>query len=65
MLLAISWVGWPSSFANDLDAAVVWNNGKAYFFKGTNYISYDIASDRVDPGYPKETDMYWPGLNFE
>ena len=35
-----------------MDAAVTWNNRKAYFFRGSEYIRYDIATDRADPGYP-------------
>lgn len=49
-------------FASGIDAAVVWPNGKAYFFKGTNYIRFDIASDKADPGYPKPISAGWPGL---
>src|SRR6266849_6688322 len=32
--------------------AVVWPNGKAYFFKGSQYIRWDLNSARVDSGYP-------------
>src|SRR5690349_16620860 len=43
---------WPtlaaSGFAEGIDAGVNWGNGKVYFFKGTNYVRYDIATDRVD-----------------
>jgi hypothetical protein len=41
---------WPGlePFSDGIDAAVVWNNGKAYFFKGSQYIRYDIATDRAD-----------------
>jgi len=40
----------------------VWNNGKAYFFKGAYYISYDIAADKADDGYPRLIASDWPGL---
>ena len=39
------WAGLPASFAAGVNAAVVWNNGKAYFFKGSEYISHDIAAE--------------------
>jgi hypothetical protein len=57
-----NWPGFPATFATGVSAAVVWNNGKAYFFRGTQYIRYDIASDKVDPGYPKPIAGNWPGL---
>ena len=42
--------------------AVVWGNGKAYFFKGSQYVRYDIAADRADPGFPQQVAAGWPGL---
>ena len=36
-------------------SAVLWpNRKKIYFFKGKNYIHYDINKDQVDSGYPKK-----------
>ena len=43
-----------------IDAAVMWNNGKAYFFSGDQYARYDVATDKVDDGYPL-TQPHWPG----
>ncbi|MFI0404813.1 hemopexin repeat-containing protein [Actinomadura sp. 3N508] len=43
-------------------APVVWNNGKAYFFVAGNYYRYDIAIDKVDPGYPLPIEGNWGGL---
>jgi Hemopexin/Astacin (Peptidase family M12A) len=57
-----NWPGFPASFATGVNAVAVWGNGKVYFFKGTKYIRYDIASDKVDPGYPKSIATNWPGL---
>jgi hypothetical protein len=41
-------------------------NGKAYFFKGNEYVRFDITTDKADPGYPKPIDsnhgMDYPGL---
>jgi hypothetical protein len=42
--------------------AIEWNNGKAYFFEGKEYLRFDIATDRADPDYPKPIAGNWPGL---
>lgn len=48
---------------NRIDAAVNWGNGKAYLFRGNEYIQYDIEEDQSDPGFPKTiTSDLWPGL---
>lgn len=59
--IAGNWPGFPVSFAAGVDAGVVWNNGKAYFFKGSQYIRYDVATDRVDLG-PLPIAGNWPGF---
>jgi len=46
----------------NVNAVLVWNNGKAYFFDRWNYFRYDITADKVDPGYPKPIAGNWPGL---
>jgi hypothetical protein len=60
--IAGNWPGFPATFAAGVDAYVMWDNGKAYFFKGTKYIRYDVAADTVDAGYPKPIAGNWPGL---
>jgi len=56
-----TWPGLP--WTNGIDAAVNWGNGKVYFFKGNQYVRYDIKEDRADKGYPKTiTNENWPGL---
>jgi Hemopexin len=45
-----------------IDTCLVWPNGKAYLLSGSEYVRYDIASDRVDPGYPQPIEGNWPGL---
>jgi len=55
------WPGWPSNW-NSVDAAVNWGNGTAFFFRGAEYLKYDIAHDQVVTGYPKPLDAaHWPG----
>jgi hypothetical protein len=56
------WGNWPAAWSDGVDAAVVWNNGKAYFFRDTQYLRYDIALDRVDDGYPKPIAGNWTGV---
>jgi Hemopexin len=60
--IAGNWPGMPAEFAAGIDEAVVWPNGKAYFFKGSQYVSYDIASGRVDDGYPVAISEHWSGV---
>lgn len=52
---------WPSGWDN-LDAAVLWNNGYAYFFRKSRYIRYNILTDIVDG--PRMIRKYWPALHF-
>ena len=61
--LELDWqVNWPSHFADNLDCAVAWDSGKAYFFSGSKYVRYDLGEDSVDEGYPKLISDAWPGL---
>jgi len=62
-LIADGWAGFAGAgFGDSLDASVNWGNGKAYFFRGSDYIRYDIATDRVDEGYPLPIADHWPGF---
>ncbi len=45
-----------------MEPVVLWNNGKAGFFKGDEYIRYDVATDQTDPGYPAKIDQGWPNV---
>lgn len=55
------WHNWPPTWTDGVDAAVDWGNGKAYFFRDAEYLRYDIAADRVDPGYPAPIVGNWRG----
>lgn len=46
-----------------LGGAVNWGNGKACFFRGNQYIRFDVMTDRADSGYPKPVNSgSWPGM---
>jgi hypothetical protein len=57
---------WPglaeAGFGDGIDAAIHWGNGKIYFFRGGQYLRYDITDDRADDGYPLPIAGQWPGL---
>jgi len=46
----------------NIDSAILWPNGKIYFFSGSQYYRYDIANEAVDPGYPRPIQGNWNGL---
>lgn len=59
-----NWPGFPSGFAEGVDAAL-WSdtNQKIYFFKGNQFIRVDPNNNwNVDPGYPKPITPSWPGF---
>jgi alkaline phosphatase D len=53
---------WPLEFQTGIDAALLWIEGKAYFFKGKNYIRYDVINGRVDGNYPQPIARWWKGI---
>lgn len=58
-----NWPGFSEcGFADGIDAAANWGNGKAYFFRGDRYLRYDIIADKIDDGYPQSISASWPGL---
>jgi N-acetylmuramoyl-L-alanine amidase/Hemopexin len=58
------WTRLPAEFHSDIDAAVNWGNGKAYFFKGKRYVRYNVATDHVDVG-PAQISEFWKHLPAE
>lgn len=48
-------------FSRDLDTVLLWNNEKAYFFKGDEYIRYDLKTNVFDMN-PTAISKYWNGV---
>jgi alkaline phosphatase D len=53
---------YPGLRPGGADGAVVWPDGKAYFFEGGTYLRYDLARGAVDAGYPQYIAPFWRGL---
>ncbi|TFV61564.1 hypothetical protein E4P42_01335 [Mycobacterium sp. PS03-16] len=61
--IAADWPGFAETgFGDNIDAAILWDNGNAYFFKGDQYVRYVVGSG-VAEGYPLRTGDYWPGFD--
>jgi hypothetical protein len=61
--IASGFAGLPAAFRAGIDAAL-WrpDNGKLYFFKGSQYVRFSDVGAGMDPGYPKSIDGHWKGL---
>ncbi len=45
-----------------IDAAFYWEvTQKVYLFRGTQYVRYDVATNKTDAGYPKNIQAMWGG----
>ncbi len=52
-LIADEWPGLEKGgFDRDVRAAIKWGKDKVYFFRGREYVRYDLVARRVDPGHP-------------
>lgn len=61
--IAGNWTGFPTSWYGGIDAAFCRLNGKVFFFRGTDYIRFDVRGDKSEPGYPQKiSDSTWGGL---
>ncbi|NOU11412.1 MAG: hypothetical protein HOO98_15545 [Nitrospira sp.] len=60
--------GWAQLAGSGKLVPVVWNNGKVYFFQGSEYARYDVAQDKADSddgsghSYPRPIQGSWSGL---
>lgn len=59
--IADGWPGMPASFASGIDAAINYGNGLVYLFKGSQYLRFNMNTNRVDRG-PVAIAEGWPGL---
>jgi Hemopexin len=61
--IAGNWSGLAEDgFADRIDAAINWGDGKLFLFRGDRYVRYDIAMDQADGGYPLPIAGYWSGF---
>ena len=44
------------------DTVVAWDNGRVYFFSGSEYWAWEVASRSVPPGYPRQIADGWAGV---
>ena len=42
--------------------ALLWNEEKAYFFSGDQYVRWDVSSDAADSAYPQPISSGWKGV---
>ncbi|MBL0160232.1 MAG: hypothetical protein IPP47_24570 [Bryobacterales bacterium] len=57
------WPGMPEAFFKGPDAALLrGDNGKIYFFLGSEYVRFSSVAGGMDAGYPKPIAGNWPGL---
>ncbi|KAJ3282720.1 hypothetical protein HK104_010758 [Borealophlyctis nickersoniae] len=56
-----AWGLLPTGWTSDFDAALTWNDGKNYVFKGTEYIRHDRGTNKVDD-VPITIDDGWDGV---
>jgi hypothetical protein len=55
------WPGLPQAWSSGIDTALNGGDGKVYWFKGREYVRFDIADQKVDAG-PLPIARQWPGL---
>lgn len=63
-LIEGNWPGLVDSFGRRIDAALNRRDqpNVVYLFKDSQYVRYDLDSDKVEPGYPLSIAEGWKGL---
>jgi hypothetical protein len=56
------WAIWPDG----IDAVIQWDDDTAYFFKGDQYLVYDVKNNKPDPKFPKPMPIkdHWPNAGW-
>jgi hypothetical protein len=57
--------GFPGIPFNSIDAALHFEPTLVYFFCGNQYVRFNLAENRVEPGYPALISERWAGVNFD
>lgn len=47
-----------------LDAALLFDESRAYLFRGDKYVRYNVASGSAEPNYPRLISSAWKGVPF-
>jgi len=55
-----NWEGLPAGWTSNIDAVLMRDNGKIYFFKSDQYLR--LTDGKVDPGYPTSIAGNWKNL---
>ncbi len=59
--------GWPEiagKFPDGIDAGMLWDDNIAYFFKGTQFVKYNVTAKKIEAGYPKDLKGNWPHIDW-
>jgi hypothetical protein len=54
--------GWPDLWPEGIDAALNWNDGSIYFFRGDECVRWVVGADERDPGDPLRIGSVFKGL---
>jgi len=61
----IALANWQGVFSQGVDSACHLDKETVVFFAGSEFVKYDLLTEKALPGYPKKIDQEsWPGLSF-